>query len=133
LDECAGIAQVGDVFAGGALPGFAATLHGFRPGRIQTYLVALMSFGKIGPHMIELNRLDLMGSNTFNIGLLDKGQGVAFEYGISSRHLYPPDYSADMSVDDMLHLHGFHYGDLPAFVDKFALPYIYRDDGALHG
>ena len=33
----------------------------------------------------------------------------------------------------LCHLHGFHHGDLPAFVNQFSLSYIDRDDGALHG
>src|SRR5579859_4599322 len=83
--------------------------------------------------MIKIKRLYLMGRHRFNIGFLDKGQSVALKYRVASRHLDSPNHSADMSMDDMLHLHGLHYSDLAALMDKLTLLHFNGDDGALHG
>ncbi len=55
LDEGAGVAEVLDILAGGALAGFAAARDGVGPGGVEADFMALANLGEIGADAIEID------------------------------------------------------------------------------
>src|SRR5260370_25454872 len=60
LDETACIAQIGKVFADGALPASPATLYGLRSELVQSDGVTLQRFPQIGADGVEVYGLRLL-------------------------------------------------------------------------
>jgi hypothetical protein len=109
LDEAAGVAQVLDVLAGGALAGAAAALDGLGAGGVEPDPVAIDHLGQVGPRPVAGGRRHLRGllplvdhrcvcrgDDRQQISPLDRVAG-------DDRHR--PHDAGVARLDDVLHLH----------------------------
>ena len=75
LDEGAGIAQVVDIFASGALPGLAPARDRVGPRGVESERMTLDHFRKIRTHAIQIHLAGLGALRRLDVGLLDKASG----------------------------------------------------------
>ncbi len=83
LDEAAGIAQVVDVLARGALMSFAPARDRLGPRIIEAERVALLHFLQIVADVIEIDFLRLSRLRDADIGLLDERERMPLEHRIA--------------------------------------------------
>ena len=125
LDEGAGIAQVVDIFASGALTGLAPARDRVGPRRVEAERMTLDHFRKIGTHAIQIDfarpRALCVG---LDVGLLDERQRMPFEDRVAFGHRDAPHDSALVGRDDVLHLHRFHHEQLLAAMHAVAFAHV---------
>ena len=80
----AGVEQVVDVLARGALAGLAPARDGVGPLVVERHRLALEILGEIGPDVVEVDLLLDRARRSLDIGLLDEQQRMAFEDRIAA-------------------------------------------------
>ena len=132
FDEAAGIDQVVEILPRRALVGLAPPRHGVRPLVVQRERPALEIFGKIGPDMIEVDRLLDRRALHLDVGFLDEQQRMALVDRLAGLDRNPPHIAARRAPDLVLHLHGIHDQQRLTGSDGIALLDRKADDRALH-
>src|SRR5216684_7471187 len=105
LEKRVGVTQVSDVLACGALAGLATPSHGIGPSSVKRDGVALDHLGKVRTDVVQVHLHLSRRLGNLNLDLLDEGEGMALEDGITCGHhklSYDP---TCFGLDDMLHLH----------------------------
>ena len=133
LDERAGVAEVVDVFAGGALLRAAAAGEGVGPVLVEGGGVALVHLGEVGSDVVEVDLLLDGLARCVDGCFVDEDDRMAFVDGVAGRDGDLADDAAGFGVDLVLHLHGVHDEEKLAFAHGIARSHVDRDDGALQG
>ncbi|MDT4831994.1 hypothetical protein FQZ97_655290 [compost metagenome] len=110
FDEAAGIQQVVEVLAGGALAGLAPPGDRLRAARIRGDGVAFERFGEVGADMFEIEAFLGLHGIAGHLGGLQEQQGRAFEQAAARRHGQRADDAALAGLDHELHLHRLQHG-----------------------
>ena len=133
FDERPFVAELFDVFPGGALAGFAAAGDGVRARGIETDSVAGVHFRKVWPDVVEVFAGHICGSRSGNVGGFDQHDDVPGKDGIADGHGESLHAPAHFGGDDVLHLHRLHHEQLLAGTDEVAFADVNPNDGALQG
>ena len=122
--EGAGIDELVDVFAGGALVGTTAPRHCIGSSFVGEDGLPLQNLGKVGTDFVEIDLAFDRNSRAALFARLNEDQWMAFVdriAGCDVDHAYD---AAGDRLDDVLHLHGFHDEHLLADADRVAFPDI---------
>src|SRR5260370_10386093 len=88
LDETFCIAQIRNIFAGGALPAFPAALYSLLSGLVQPGGVTLPRFLQVRADRVEVYGLRLLPTLTAGIQRLDEHQWLPGRYDLYFNHPY---------------------------------------------
>ena len=133
LDEGAGVAEIVNVLAGGALLRAAAAGDGVGPVLVEGGGVALMDLSEVGADEIEVELLGGGLAGVLDVALVDEDDGVALVDRVACGDGDLADGAAGAGVNLVLHLHRVHDEEKLALANGVALSDIDRDDGALKG
>ena len=112
FDEGAGIAEIFDIFARGALTGLAAACDGLGTRGVERARMTIHDLGQVRPDVVEVD------SGLFGRGVrlyfarFDVQQRVTLVDRVANEHAQARNRAADARADFVFHLHGFHHRDL---------------------
>ncbi len=132
FDKTFGIAQVDNVFARGALAGFAAARDRIGPRIVQPDCVALPHFGQIVTLVIEIAHWIRFDPRIALLRRLDEHDRVAFEQDVAWCDRNQAHDAARCRLDDVLHLHRLDHRHLLAGLHHVAFTHVDRHHRALH-
>ena len=97
-----------DIFAHRTLVGLAPPGHGVRSPIVQCVALAVKYLGQIRADVIQVDRDLLAAVGNCDFLFRHISQGAARIYRIAWLDWQLADNAADLRLDHMLHLHGFH-------------------------
>src|SRR5712692_9642268 len=105
LDKRVGVTQVSNVLACSALAGLATPGHGVGPSSVKRDGVARYHLGEVRADVVQVLLHLSRRLGNLNLDLLDEGEGMDLDDGITFGHDEPSHDPARFSWDDVLHLH----------------------------